>query len=78
MDEAAAVVLLEDGGKLYVPVDLLPRGAEEGQWLIVVLADGKFKSAVLDLEKTEMIRERIGRKRALLLERMRRRQDSED
>jgi len=76
VDGATAVLLLEEEGKLYVPFDLLPAGSKEGQWLLVDLEDGRFQSAVLDLAKTEGIKERISKKRALLLERMARRQQN--
>lgn len=70
MDEIIAVLLFEEDTQLHVPVDQLPPGSAEGQWLLVYLEDGEFVGAEFDPEKTQQVKERISAKRALLLERM--------
>lgn len=71
VDGITAVLLFEVGvTSLNVPIDLLPAGSVEGQWLLVCLEDGEFQGAELDLGKTAEMRERISKNRALLLERM--------
>ncbi|HHT41817.1 MAG TPA: DUF3006 domain-containing protein [Firmicutes bacterium] len=74
VDGKTAVLLLEEGQKQFtIPVGRLPPGSREGVWLLVRMAEGEFVDAELDLARTEEVRERIKRKRALLLERMKRR-----
>jgi hypothetical protein len=71
------LLLEEEKIQLLVPLILLPNGSVEGQWLLVQMEDGEFIAAKLDPEKTEEVKERISKKRTLLLERMalRRRND---
>ncbi|HHW72444.1 MAG TPA: DUF3006 domain-containing protein [Firmicutes bacterium] len=74
VDGIFAVLLLEEGREqITVPVDKLPEGSAEGHWLLVRFAGGELIEAELDSAKTEEMRERIRRKRALLLERMKKR-----
>ncbi len=74
MDGVTAVLLLEeDQTPIYVPVEELPPGSHEGAWLLVVMENGELLGAELDPVKTKEVKERISKKRALLLERMARR-----
>lgn len=56
--------------QLHVPVELLPPGSVEGNWLLVTMEDGEFLGAELNHEKTQEVKDRVSAKRALLLERM--------
>ncbi|HBG09270.1 MAG: DUF3006 domain-containing protein [Limnochordia bacterium] len=72
VDGAFAVLLLEGGQQITVPMEELPPGSREGIWLLVRLVDGNLVEAELDLEKTAEVKERIRKKRAHLLARMQR------
>ena len=70
-DGVTAVLLVDDTkAELHVPLQDLPLGSAEGEWLLVELEDDVFVSARLDVEKTEEVRARVRKKRSLLLERM--------
>jgi len=58
----AVLSLGQDDERLVVPRKLLPRGAREGSWLQVDMADGKLLKAVIDKEETERARLRIAEK----------------
>jgi hypothetical protein len=74
VDETTAVLHFEgDQTQLHVPIHQLPEGSTEGQWLLVCLENGDFVYAEFDASKTQEAKERISKKRALLLERMARR-----
>jgi hypothetical protein len=66
-----AVLLIEQEEiELHVPLEHLPLGSVDGQWLVVEMENGAFVGAELDVAKTQEVKERISKKRALLLERM--------
>lgn len=74
VDEQTAVLhFAEDNRELLIPVEKLPQGSQEGHWLFIIWQDGQLVEAVLDLEKTEKIKERVQSKRAILLQRSSRR-----
>jgi hypothetical protein len=71
VDEMTAVLLLEEEqAELHVPLEYLPLGSVDGQWLLLEMEGGVFVGATLDEAKMQEVRERISKKRALLLERM--------
>lgn len=71
MEQATAVLLMEEGeGQLIVPIDQLPPGSKEGDWLLIVIEGEVLVHAELNPLKTEETKSRITAKRALLLERM--------
>lgn len=73
------MLLLEDGQEeITVPISKLPPGSQEGSWLLVVLQGNELISAELDPQKTEEVKERIAKKRALLLKRTARRRREQD
>jgi len=62
-----AVLWMNDGQEqMVVPRKSLPRGAKEGHWLQVEVANGKLISAVIDKEETARVRKRIAEKLARL------------
>ncbi len=71
VDGMTAVLLLEDQeGELLVPIEDIPPGSVDGQWLLLEMEDGLVVGVTFDEQKTQEVKERVGKKRALLLERM--------
>ena len=65
VDGAFAVLLLEGGQQITVPMEELPPGSREGIWLLVRLVDGNLVEAELDLKKTAKLKNRL-KKSALI------------
>ena len=62
-EDKLAILLINDGQEqLIVPRKSLPRGVKEGIWLEVIVENGKVKRAVIDLEQTENVKQRIAAK----------------
>ncbi len=65
-EEWAVLLVGEEQQQLIVPRQSLPPEAKEGHWLRVEVEGDKLLSAVIDLEETDRVSQRIAAKRARL------------
>ncbi|MEX1028136.1 MAG: DUF3006 domain-containing protein [Candidatus Paceibacterota bacterium] len=70
--EQAVLLVGEDERERIVPVSSLPDDAKAGNWLKVRFDGDELVEAVVDLEETERVKERISDKMARLRQRGRR------
>ncbi len=67
--ENAILLVGDEQDRLIVPINDLPAGTKEGNWLQVEYADDRILSATLDLAATEAAKKSIADKMAKLRQR---------